>query len=125
MGRPRLHRPIQYLIDMTESIAFSPLFQWIPILKGLVSGGFLTSGILAPFGFIIQAPLFVIGTLIFFDAVIPRDKEISIIATLITMALSGFVSIMGIVFGFVHIWVIIIVVIAAAVYGSALTKRKQ
>jgi len=108
---------------MPESIAFSPLFQWDPIIKGLLSGGLLAIGVLSQFGIPIQIVLFIVGILIFFDAVIPRDTDISILATVIAMFFSGGISVLSIVFSVDLYWVILLIIGTIINYYPLIRKK--
>ncbi|MBI4020741.1 MAG: hypothetical protein HY369_00695 [Candidatus Aenigmarchaeota archaeon] len=99
----------------------SPLIQWHAALQGLVAGGLVGSGLLAPLGGF-QLILLAAGIVIFIDALIPNGQT-SVLATILFAILGGLVSLAGVVTGTILFWAAAVTLVAALSYAPRMARR--
>jgi len=109
---------------MSKDKEYTPLFHWDLIVNGLLGGSLVVGGIVSPFGILTQVILLLMGIFIFVDSII-RDGEVSIVATVISAIVGGFISLSAITIGFFIPWMGAVVVVTIIIFIINFSKRRQ
>ncbi|MEM7815844.1 MAG: hypothetical protein QXN71_01860 [Candidatus Aenigmatarchaeota archaeon] len=106
---------------MAKEIIYPPLLNWTSILKGVVGGGLVVSGIANQYGFL-GALLVVIGIFVLMDGVMVTGRGVFIIECLISAIVSGAITLVLSATKIALFWVVLILVIAAFIYRKLIVK---
>lgn len=100
---------------MVDFDTHPPLFQKLPLFKGFLGGSLFLIGLLAPFGFIPQGILFLVGIAVFIDGIISMGN-ISVVASFLAAVLGGVVSLALLIASLIVPWTILVVIIIVLYY---------
>ncbi|MBL7206677.1 MAG: hypothetical protein ISS36_03705 [Candidatus Aenigmarchaeota archaeon] len=98
------------------------LIGWMAIIKGFISGSFIISGLVNPYGFLLQAILVVIGVVVFLDALFPHNDRIFPIETTIFFVIGAVISFLLSIYGFGILFLIVLVIISVILYLERIRK---
>jgi len=100
---------------MTSTLKYPPFVKWRSGIQGLVAGSMLVSGVITPFGAVIQIILFAAGVFVFIDSFMPEGHA-STIMTTFAGVVGGLISVFSVLFSFEALWSIFTVIVAVLFY---------
>lgn len=89
----------------------------------MAAGSLVVSGLLAPFGIVIQGILFLFGLFIFIDALVPNGQT-HLVMVVFFAIVGGVVSLLGVLFEVAGVWAGVMFVVAALFYVMKLRKHR-
>ncbi len=101
-----------------------PLGSWISLLKGILGGSLISSGIFSPsFGTGAQIIVFIIGLLIVIDSVISKTEEIYPLSMFLGSVAGFFIALFCAIGGATLHYTVLIFILAALVYLGKLVRK--
>lgn len=102
---------------MRDDIRNPPLASRMSALKGLAAGGFMALGLFAPWDIAPRILFFIIGFIVLVDAVMPADRRLYAVTSMLFMIIGGIIGFFAAVAGQGLALLVVFLVIAIAAYA--------
>ncbi|MFQ5648000.1 MAG: hypothetical protein ACE5FW_02080 [Candidatus Aenigmatarchaeota archaeon] len=101
---------------MKREVGTPPLTHWKSALKGFLGGSLLSLGVFVPWGFGIQALIFLVGLFVMLETILPFGAYPYIVTAVVSAMAGIVVSYLFFLFGQALPWAVLILLLAALAY---------
>jgi hypothetical protein len=106
---------------MDRDVEYTPIIGKMGALKGFISGTLMAGGLFVSYGAALQAALFIIGLLVFMDAIIPANRGLFAISTVFFMLVGAVIEfVASAADAAAGAWPAVMLMLAAVIYAARL-----
>ena len=110
---------------MREEVHNPPLMNALSAVKGFLAGGFMALAVFTPWDPIGRVVLFIIGFIMFVDAVMPVDRSLYAVTSVLFLIIGGLIGFFTAVAGSGLAYLIVIIIVAIVVYIDKIRRMRE